>query len=381
MHFRYVADHRLCCLVPKHTKCVTIGQQPPLFLCGRLMQNRILQMSMWIIGVSSITSNVIVLGIKMSVKSESNIQEVAVVLISNLSVSDLYMGVYMLLIACADLVYEDEYFIYSDQWRDSFVCKIANFSVVLSVETSLGIIILMTVDRYLCLVYPFNRSKHLQRKTAILAVGAIWLVTVPLSLFMSMIAGKKYDVYILSDVCIGLPLLRMKTSFDNDFTHDIIGGDIHTSERVVDYGIWYFPIIVFLCVNLVLILVMTILYTVIFMSIMKTRNVKPTNRMSDNIVLAIRMMSFVGTIGLCWLPIIIMGVLSQIGLVTLPVEMYHWVVAFLLPINSILNPLLYTLYGELKDRIVKCVKRRKERECTKFVKHIGTEGFKVKDKH
>ncbi len=320
------------------------------------MQNRILQMSMWIIGFSSIISNVIVLNIKLAAKSESDIQEVAVVLISNLSISDLFMGVYMLLIACVDFFYGDDYFIYSDQWKESVLCKIANFFVVLSVETSFAIISLMAVDRYLCLVYPFNRSKHLRRKTAVLTVGAIWLVTVPLSLLMSMFSGEKYDVYILSDVCIGLPLLRMKTSFDNDITHDIIGGDIQTSEKIMDYGIRYFPIIVFLCIDLVLLLVMAILYTVIFMSILKTRKVQPTNKMSDNIVLAIRMMSFVGTIGLCWLPIMIMGVLSQTGNVALPVEMYHWTIAFLLPINSFLNPFLYTLYDELKENIVKYVK-------------------------
>ncbi len=324
------------------------------------MQNRILQISMWIIACFSIPSNVIVLYLKLSARTETDIQEVAVVLISNLSVSDLIMGVYMLLIACADFVYGDEYFIYADQWRESFMCKIANFFVVLSVETSLAIIILMTVDRYLCLVYPFNLSKHLRRKTALLLVGAIWLVTLPLSLLMSIFAGKKFDVYILSDVCIGIPLLRMKTSFDNDITHGFMEGEIHTSEKLVDYGILYFPIVVFLGVNLVLLLVMAILYTVILMSILKTRKVKPTNKMSDNIALAIRMMSFVGTIGLCWLPIIIMGVLTQSGLITLPVKMYHWAVTFLLPINSLLNPFLYTLYGEFSEGFIKCMKQRTE---------------------
>ena len=50
----------------------------------------------------------------------------------------------------------------------------------------------------------------------------------------------------------------------------------------------------------------------------------------------------VGTDFLCWMPIIIMGFLSASGTVEIPADVYAWAAVFILPLNSALNPFLYT---------------------------------------
>ena len=66
------------------------------------------------------------------------------------------------------------------------------------------------------------------------------------------------------------------------------------------------------------------------------------NGLDMQIRLAIRMAVVVGTDFICWMPIIIMGLLSATGAAEIPADMYAWTAVFILPLNSSLNPYLYT---------------------------------------
>ena len=56
----------------------------------------------------------------------------------------------------------------------------------------------------------------------------------------------------------------------------------------------------------------------------------------------------------CWFPICLMGVFVQIGLIELPNSAFTWVVTFVLPINSAINPFLYTIVTVISER---CLRR------------------------
>ena len=73
--------------------------------------------------------------------------------------------------------------------------------------------------------------------------------------------------------------------------------------------------------------------------------------------LTTKMALVVGTDFVCWMPIIIMGVLASSNLVQIPADIYAWTAVFILPLNSALNPYLYTLSTVLQ-------RRRKARENT-----------------
>ena len=60
----------------------------------------------------------------------------------------------------------------------------------------------------------------------------------------------------------------------------------------------------------------------------------------------------------CWMPIIIMGILSQTGAVTLDPSLYAWTVILIVPINSSINPFLYTFIMYIDDRKKKKKKRK-----------------------
>jgi len=45
----------------------------------------------------------------------------------------------------------------------------------------------------------------------------------------------------------------------------------------------------------------------------------------------------------CWMPVIVIGILSLAGSFTDPTgKVYAWIAVFVLPINSSINPILYT---------------------------------------
>lgn len=66
------------------------------------------------------------------------------------------------------------------------------------------------------------------------------------------------------------------------------------------------------------------------------------NHVKKEMVLAKRFFFIVFTDALCWIPIFVLKLLSLLR-VEIPGTITSWVVIFILPINSALNPLLYTL--------------------------------------
>ncbi len=100
--YRYVDDYRLCCefaasspnfLLPQ---CQTTEIQPPLNLCGSLMRNALLRVSIWGLGLGALIGNAVVIlwRTKPKKKAEGHTMNVHTekpshsVLVLNLAISD-----------------------------------------------------------------------------------------------------------------------------------------------------------------------------------------------------------------------------------------------------------------------------------------------------
>ena len=359
---RYVDDHRLCCFFETLKDCITLEPQPPLFMCGSLMQNLLLRVSMWILGISALVGNLIALTWRIKEKTRSPTQAVQSFLIGNLAATDFFMGVYMIIIAGADLYYGNEYFVYSDQWRSGAMCRFAGFVSLLSSEGSVFFLTLISIDRVVSVVFPF--SKFRLRPKSVKIVGAVlWMASAVLSITPIVLAGPESDFYDLSDVCIGLPLITRPSSYSVE-TNDASGADepVANDAATQEFSLsvpqeskpaWYFSIVIFLGVNVVCFFIIALCYVFVFAGIQrsaKRAHGRTGRRQREEARLAFRMAIIVGTDFICWTPVIIMGILSQTGAVVIPLEMYTWSVVFILPINSSLNPYLYTLHSLLSAR-------------------------------
>ena len=350
--FRYADDHRLCCNFDTLKKCTVLSEQPPLFNCGSLMQNMFLRVSMWILGISALIGNLIAVAWRLKEKTRNSKTMVQSFMVGNLAVSDFLMGLYMIVIASADLYYGDDYFIYSDAWRNGAMCRIAGFICLLSSEASVFFLTLISFDRFMGAVFPFSQSRFTIRSVKATSF-VLWLISLLISAIPIIVAGPDSDFYDLSDVCIGLPLITRPSSYELEASK--IGGQATVNLPVAKESkpAWYFSIAIFLGLNLCCFLSIFVFYVAVFVKLRKSsQKLNRGQRRARNSErkLAIKMAVIVGTDFLCWMPVILMGVLSQTGLVVIPLEAYIWCVVFILPINSALNPYLYTVASVLASR-------------------------------
>lgn len=301
---------------------------------------------MWILGFSAVLGNAFVVVARWRENKKTEKAFVQSFLVMHLALSDFWMGVYMLIIASVDVYYGDRYFENSEAWQSSIMCKVAGCISLISSEASVGFLTVLSVDRFISVVFPFSQMS-LTKTSARVSVAVVWTTIVSISVAANMVADVDSDFYGLSDVCIGLPLITRPTSYA------LIKGDIGSQLSGQTFNIpvpqdqkpaWIFSIVVFLGVNLVCFVVVLLCYIVIFVVVTQSaKHIRRTKAQDDEIKMAAKMALIVGTDFCCWMPIILMGILSQTGAVIIPLEMYVWSVVFILPINSSLNPYLYTL--------------------------------------
>ncbi|XP_038064003.1 G-protein coupled receptor GRL101-like [Patiria miniata] len=349
LQIAYVDDYRLCCALSKlqnfsiEQDCLTTKPKPALNLCDSLMPNLILRAALWVLGMSALIGNFSVLIWRLMQKGDGGGKKTLSFMVGNLAIADFMMGVYMLIIAGADLSFGEDYFLVAPEWRTSALCKLAGVLSVLSSEASVFIVTLISVDCFLGIVFPLKRFS-LGGKSTTIIIGILWFLALCLSIVPTLSFGSDSDIYGLSDVCIGLPLTTKASDVILRPTEALISvRRFESAHATGEKPSWILSIVLFLGVNLVSFLLVLCCYVAIFISVKRTRSAVGVNAHREReFKMAAKMALIVMTDFCCWMPIIIMGILSQTGTVTLSTEVYAWVVVLVLPINSSLNPVLYT---------------------------------------
>lgn len=280
--------------------------------CNDLMANLTLRLSIWILGSIALVGNAFVLTWRLKTKSDSKVHAL---LLLNLAIADFLMGIYLIVIASVDVYYRGRYFIYNDSWKHSPLCKFSGFVSTISSEASVFILTIMTVDRYVTIVHPF-RHIGLSVRGAYVTLFLTWLIAfilagIPLS-------GIQYfnEFYARSGVCLPLHLTAAKPAG------------------------WEYSVFLFLALNFASFMLIFFLYIVMFFKIQNTR--QKSGAVTAVPSIGSRMVFIVLTDFSCWIPIIIIGIASLLGMEASP-TVYAWIAVFVLPLNSALNPILYTI--------------------------------------
>ena len=274
-------------------------------------------------------------------------------LLRNLAASDLLMGIYMLITASADLHFGDYFPMQSETWRSGIICRIAGVLAITASEASVFFVMLISIDRFICIRFPYS-DKRIGKKSAAITAVIIWSTSFALGIIPSVLAqsGVSFKFYDNSHVCIGLPLALTKTfSYKETSEHVPLGGLLYTyirqSFKTEPTGLvngLYFAVAVFLGLNCICYLVILSCYIEIVRAVKKSsKQVGRSRDMKEQITLTVKVTAIVATDFLCWFPIIILGILVQVRVVELPASVYAWCVTFVLPINSAINPYLYTV--------------------------------------
>lgn len=283
-----------------------------------LLDNPVLRTSVWIMGAVGCSGNIIVLLGRLIAPTNNVVHSLY---IRNLALSDLLMGIYLFTIASADHHYRGEYIQHEYDWRHSTLCNICGFLSTLSCESSVLILSLVTWDRFISVTQPLAR-KQPSAKAALVTLVFLWIVAVivaaaPLSTIADNYFGDEF--YGSNGVCLSLHI------------HD-----------PYDKG-WEYSAAMFVFVNTIALVFICYAYCRMIREIRaSTIACRSTRQSQDRDKVAQRFGVIILTDCLCWVPVICVKLAALSGL-PISEALYAWLAILVLPINSALNPILYTL--------------------------------------
>ncbi|KAJ8019337.1 hypothetical protein HOLleu_42123 [Holothuria leucospilota] len=269
----------------------------------------------------------------------------------SLSIADFLMGVYLLCIGIADATFSDAYFLSSHGWRNGIQCKIIGFIGFLSNVASILSLTPVSIERFFTIVLPF-RSCSFGSKFTIVICAVIWIISVIMALTPIILSTFVQGIFGFSDICLGLPFVPVPETTENDvtLTYNYWGGIDAVRQTDSKNLQWVYSQIVYIYFSSACVTIITVCYVSMFISITASR--MRSGRHGDNkdeIKTAMKMSIIVSTDIICWIPVIIVGILSEVGL-KMSINLYAWLAIVVMAINSAFNPLIYTISTMKKKR-------------------------------
>uniref|UniRef100_G1SEZ2 Leucine-rich repeat-containing G-protein coupled receptor 7 n=1 Tax=Oryctolagus cuniculus TaxID=9986 RepID=G1SEZ2_RABIT len=260
----------------------------------------------WVVSAVTCFGNVFVICMRPYIRSENKLHALSII---SLCCADCLMGIYLFVIGAFDLKFRGEYNKHARVWMESIHCQLMGSLAILSTEVSVLLLTFLTLEKYICVVYPF-RCLRPQKCRTITALLLIWM----------------------TGFLVAFTPLSNKEFFRNFYGTNGVCFPLH-SEDAESTGAQIYSVTIFLGVNLAAFLIIVFSYGSMFYSVHQSAitateirtQVKREGGPGQALLLL-----FVFTDALCLDP-------HFCGTIT------SWVVIFILPINSALNPILYTL--------------------------------------
>ena len=342
-----VSDYATCCFT---TVNCDSPSPSPYITCKRLLPSEMLRIAIWFVCSLAIVGNIFVFCTRL--KNRRQKLSVQFLLIMNLSISDFIMGIYLIIILATDLHYKEYFPLHSESWRHSILCRIAGALSVLSSEASAFFITLITIDRFLGIKYTLSNFRLGSKSTRIIVL-LLWMTAVSISITVFIFSQEDSEIYAVSEICVGLPISQAHIYSKNKYS--LPYSSLH-SENTVQTGSkvgMYFSIALFTGINLVCFFIVGYCYVAIFIYVKQTTKQSGRSRnLNEEIRMTIRMTLIVFTDFCCWVPISILSIFVQIGIVEVYPVVYAWIATFVLPINSSLNPFLYTFASFVTGKVI-----------------------------
>lgn len=382
----------------------------PLASIKEMIENSILRYSMWIIFLVAAIGNIsVICGITkgMRDKNQNVVAKCNNVIICNLAFADLIMAIALMILLYKSLEHSGEWCLYDQIWRLSQLCSGVGVLVTISSEASVMTLVIMTSFRLKTVLCPF-KSRHQKILHIIIGLTTTWIVSISMALFpfvgvlshiMAPDALISFEENNTSDISIYFP---SKIIPFHNFSRFVAGisalgnNSINISDEVgnkwnnnlqflqknyhgyapnIDAVFGYYSAnsvcmpriyktskdqiinpfaVTVMSFNLIAMCYISLAYMVVYLK--SKAPVSIGRNQSRNIKLQKKIAILVLTDVLCWFPIC---VISFISIANAPVsaEIYAYTLIIQLPINSALNPIIYSnLVQQTHQYLTKLVK-------------------------
>lgn len=288
-------------------KNITCTPVPDAFNpCEDIMGYSVLRVAVWFVVAASVLGNLSVIVVHLAVLRRLTVPKF---LQLNLAIADLFMGVYLAMLAAADVTTAGTYFNYAIDWQHGIGCKVAGAVSLFASQLSIFTLCVITFERYYTITYSIdlNMRLHLGWATRIMVLG--WCFA-----FGSAMLPIFADVNSYSKTSICLPM-RTNLMLDRAFI-------------------------------LVLLLVDSSAFVIIFASYLKMYLLivgQKSEASTKERTVARRMALLVWTDFACWAPIIFFTTTALLGRPLISVTNSKILIVFFYPLNSMANPFLYVI--------------------------------------
>ena len=288
-----------------------------------MIKNEILRYVVWVVIVGIFGGNTVSLILRMAYRDKSFVQNIFIL---NLNICDLFMGLYIAVAVYKDLLWRGDYYLHDYEWRSSVACQSFGSIALISSEVCVLTLTIITYDRRGKIVHGLHH-KPMKRRTVWLNVIMIWLISLTIAIVPGVVKSYFYDqekdegYYGTNGLCLPLQLPGEKDPA------------------------WEYCLAIFGVFNFLVACYMAWAYcTIFYASYVSARNSGNVQRMKRESGMALRFVAIVFTDILCWFPIAILIYLSMAGIVNDTENiLYAWFSICVAPINSAINPFIYTI--------------------------------------
>ena len=292
--------------------------------CDNLLRSNMYRLFLTVFAIFALSGNVFSLLFRLCGSKVSKGSGYSV-FVTHLCISDGLMGVYLAVVGVADKVYQNNYLWQEITWKNSALCKTAGFLALLSTEMSAFIVCFITLERFLVIRFPFSQLRF-QPWSAHTVCCLHWLLLMFVATVPFFPAHTHWGFYSHTDICIPLPITR--SSFAG---HSFAFG-------------------VMIVLNMILFVAIAVGQTAIYSAIRtNTLSSTDTSRKQQDLNIARRLATIAATDFVCWFPVGLLGLLAATG-TAVPGEVNVAMATLVIPLNSAMNPFLYTMNVLLEKR-------------------------------
>ena len=304
-----------CCYVTQEAKCShKTNDLSLLSSCKTLLSSIILRILVWLSALIIALLNISTLAFWIILKhSNLNTHVIGVIW---LALSDLFLGVYLFIIAASDAHYQGWFLQVTLSWKKSMTCRTASTLLLTSAQMSTSSLLMMSIIKLYSFKYPFKSALFSKFQYSLLLLSLTWL-------WIAVGSMVSQSLHLANDVCFILDLRKPEENLPV----------LHMVSTVsVFLLLWmnFFSLVAVLMIN-------------VYIIILIQRSAKSSNSTNTKKVRPIILRTLLVSISnfLSWFVVIPVMTLLFAGVEVDP-SVISWISVVGLPLNSMLNPILYT---------------------------------------
>ena len=308
-------NFRLCCFISDKAKCTS--QIPWFISCENILSNKAIKITFYCVSSLIILLNIISILLQVII-FEKNIKKNSSfgIIIGAVNISDLMLSIPLCILWSADLYYRGFYIMNDIDWRSGILCFI---------------------------VFGMNINFHLMSPLLFLfmSFSRLMVVSHPLdSKFKNSIYVLKYvlSIFTLSIIMSIVTTIIVKTIYESvpmQFCSPFI--DLSNSLALLNIISWFIAIL-----QIVAVIIIIVIYCLLLKDLKYSQQKmkESVSKKTSYVGLTVQIIVVTGSNLLCWIPSSIIYLVSNF-LNNYPIEMIMWTIIAVVPINCIVNPIVF----------------------------------------